>query len=434
MCVDLTALNKGFMRETYPLPRISEMLSRLSEGKIFSKLDANSGFWQVKLDPKCKLMTTFITPWRRFCFKRMPFGISSAPEFFQRGMEKILEGLEGVVCLMDDVLVYADDVETHWERLRTVLNKISESGMTLRKDKCVFASKTVKFLGHIVSGDGIKPDPEKVKAIVEMSPPTNKKEARRFMGMVNYLSKFSKKLSGFCVPIYAVSGQKSVWHWGDSQKLAFENIKTELTKSPILCTFDLNRKHRVSADSSQYALGAMLLQQNNEGQWQPVEYASRKLSKTETRYAMVEKEALAITRACEKFDYYLVGRQFEIETDHKPLVPILGDKDLSSLPLRVQRFKMRMMRYCYTIFHTPGTQMYLADSLSRPCEVGGECIRNCSSVERYVDAYVNDLRQDICEQELFEAIKLDVVSQKCLYYLVHGWPPISRLCDELAKL
>jgi hypothetical protein len=355
MCIDLTALNKGVRRETYPMPRVSEMLSRLAEGRIFSKLDANSGFWQVKLDPKARLMTTFITPWGRYCFKRMPFGISSAPEFFQRSMEKILEGLEGVVCLMDDVLVFAKDQNTHWQRLRAVLSRIYNAGMTLRKDKCEFGCQSVRFLGHIVSGEGVKPDPSKVQAIVDMNPPTSKKDARRFMGMVNYLSKFSKRLSEFSVPIYAISGQKSAWFWGISQQLSFDQIKKELINSPILCAFDLDRKHRVSADSSQYAIGAVMLQLNNREQWQPVEYASRKLTDVETRYAMVEKEALAVTWACEKFDYYLVGRQFEIETDHKPLVAILGDKDLSSLPLRVQRFKMRMMRYGYTIFHTPGT-------------------------------------------------------------------------------
>ena len=224
MCVDLTNLNKGVRREIYPLPRISDMLSDLSKGVMFSKLDANSGFWQVILDPKCKLLTTFVTPWGRFCFKRMPFGISSAPEYFQRTMEKILHGLEGVICLMDDILVYGKTAEEHWKRLKRVLKRIEKSGVTLRKEKCEFGSSEIKFLGHIVSGKGVKPDPEKVKAIMTMKPPSNKTEARRFTGMVNYLMKFSKRLAELCVPIYAVSGTKSEWIWGPDQKQAFENI------------------------------------------------------------------------------------------------------------------------------------------------------------------------------------------------------------------
>ena len=435
MCVDLTALNKGVKRAVYPLPKVSKMLSKLAKGRIFSKLDANSGFWQVKLDPSSKHLTTFITPWGRYCFKRMPFGISSAPEFFQRCMERILQGLKGVICLMDDVLVYASDHNDHWDRLKAVLSRIANSGMTLRRDKCEFGVQSVRFLGHVVSGNGIKPDPEKVKAIAEMNPPTSKTEAKRFMGMVNYLSKFSSNISELCVPIFAVTGQKSEWYWGAMQQQSFDLIKAELSNTPVLCAFDLSRKHRVSADSSKHALGAVLLQFNCRGDWQPVEYASRKLTEAETRYAMVEKEALAVTWACEKFDYYLVGREFEIETDHKPLVSILGEKDLSRLPLRVQRFKLRMMRYGYTIFHTPGRKMYLADLLSRPCDIDGESIKHCASVECFVESHVRALFSEVRESELLSAIKLDEVSQQCLSFVDGSWPPNSRqLKGEIAQL
>ena len=276
----------------------------LTKGRVFSKLDANASFWQVRLDPESKRLTTFITPWGRFCFKRMPFGISSAPEYFQRCMKKILGGLEGALCLMDDILVYASDYDTHWRRLRDVLKRICESGMTPNKEKCQFGVQSVQFLGHIVSGNGVQPDPSKVKAIVEMQAPTNKLETR---GMVGYLSKFSKNISELCSPIYAIMGKKSEWYWGVEQQRAFEGVKVELSNTPILCAFDLGCKHRVSADASQYAIGAVLLQFICRNEWQPVEYASRKLTETERRYSMVEKEALAITWACEKFDFYLVG-------------------------------------------------------------------------------------------------------------------------------
>ena len=162
------------------------------------------------------------------------------------------------------------------------------------------------------------------------------------MGMVNYLSKFSRKLATLTAPINAVTGQKE-FCWDRYQQKAFKEIKDEITRLPTLCSFDLNRKHRVSADSSLLAVGAVLLQPNDAGEWQPVEYASRKLMEAEQRYAMIEKEALAITWACEKFNYYLIGREFEIETDHKPLVALLGEKNLAKLPLRVQRFKVRMI-------------------------------------------------------------------------------------------
>ena len=148
MCVDLSRLNQAVRRELYPLPKVGELLATLSSASVFSKLDANSGFWQVKLDPESRLLTTFITPWGRFCFRVMPFGISSAPEYFQRAMARILDGLEGVACMMDDVLVYGRSEAEHWSRLRKVLQRVANAGMTLRKDKCEFGVKEVKFLGR----------------------------------------------------------------------------------------------------------------------------------------------------------------------------------------------------------------------------------------------------------------------------------------------
>ena len=191
----------------------------------------------------------------------------------------------------------------------------------------------------------------------------------------------------------------------------------------------------MSADSSQFALGAVLLQLTDNNQWQPVEYASRKLTEAESRYAMIEKEALAITWACEKFDYYLVGRSFQIETDHRPLISLLGDKDLSKLPIRVQRFKLRLMRYAYSIFHTPGNKMFLADSLSRPCEpsLSVNDINRSVSVERYVNCLLQTT--DIRGEELIQALSKDSNSLKCLEFLREGWPPTSvKLDGEIAKL
>jgi hypothetical protein len=233
-------------------------------------------------------------------------------------------------------------------------------------------------------------------------------------------------------------GQKAEWYWSESQQTAFESIKAELAASHVLCRFDLNRVHRVSADVNQFAVGAVLLQRTKEGHWQPVEYASRKLTETEMRYAMIEKEALAITWACEKFDYYLVGREFEIETDPKPLISILGEKDLSQLPLRVQRLRLRLMRYGYTIFHTPGSQMYLADSLSRPC-VGAVCEESalqCAITEIYVESVVRDnLGDGPREAELRGALDHDDVARQCLQFMLAGWPTRKgRLTGELSRL
>ena len=169
MCVDLTQLNKGVKRELYPLPRVSDMLSLLAKGRMFSKLDANSGFWQVILEKESRLLTTFLTPWGRFCFKRMPFGITSAPEYFQRKMEQILVGLEGVICMMDDILVFGSTPREHWQRLRIVLERISEAKIISRRgftckergagfDQYAVAAQRKRQISGVNMGRGAQPD------------------------------------------------------------------------------------------------------------------------------------------------------------------------------------------------------------------------------------------------------------------------------------
>ena len=157
--------------ERHPLPAVDQTLAQLAGAKLFSKLDANSGFWQIPLDSTSSLLTTFITPFGRYCFHRLPFGISSAPEHFQRRMSEALSGLTGVACMMDDVLIHGTTREEHDERLEKVLQRLQELGMTLNSEKCQFAQTSIKFLGHVIDSTGIRPDPSKVSAILEVPAP-----------------------------------------------------------------------------------------------------------------------------------------------------------------------------------------------------------------------------------------------------------------------
>ena len=195
ICVDLTKLNESVCRERHVLPAVDRVLAQLSGATVFSKLDTNSGFWQIRLAEESRKLTTFITPMGRYCFNRLPFGITSAPEHFQRKMSQILEGQEGAVCMMDDILIYGSTQDEHDSRLISVLDKIKASGATLNEDKCQFSKKSIKFLGHIIDSSGIHPDPDKVQAIVEMKAPANVTEVRRFLGMVHQMSKFAPHLA-----------------------------------------------------------------------------------------------------------------------------------------------------------------------------------------------------------------------------------------------
>ena len=331
ICVDLKRLNQNVLREVHPLPKIDNTLAQLSGATIYSKLDANSGFWQIPLSAKSRLLTTFITPFGRFCFNKLPFGISSAPEHFQKRMSNILSGLDGVVCQMDDVLVFGVDKTEHDKRLAEVLKRIAAAGATLNRDKCLFGQEKLKFLGHVIDKHGIAADPDKLSAILQMKAPTNVPELRRFMGMVNQFGKFSPSLATISQPLRELLSKNTVWVWGPTQKSSFDAVKKELTKPPVLALYDPKAMTKVSADASSFGIGAVLLQKTDSG-WRAVAFASRSMTEVERRYAQIEKEALACTWACEKFADYLLGATFTVETDHKPLIPLFSTKQLNNLP------------------------------------------------------------------------------------------------------
>uniref|UniRef100_A0A3B3HH25 Gypsy retrotransposon integrase-like protein 1 n=1 Tax=Oryzias latipes TaxID=8090 RepID=A0A3B3HH25_ORYLA len=422
ICTDLTELNKSVLREKHPLPSVENTLGQLAGAKVFSKLDANAGFWQIPLSKDSSLLTTFITPFGRYCYNRLCFGISSAPEHFQKRMSRILEGLDGVLCQMDDVLIWGTTQEEHDERLRRALSRLQEAGVTLN-DKCEFSKSRIKFLGQIIEGSGVSPDPEKVKAITGMQEPTNVSEVRRFLGMANHLGKFLPHLAEKTRPLRDLLRKSNMWNWGSQQQKAFESIRADLTTPPGLALYNPNAETLVSADSSSYGMGAVLLQKQENVGWKPVAYASRALSETEQRYAQIEKEALALTWACERFQEFLIGKCFHMETDHKPLVPLLGSKRLDELPPRIQRLRMRLMRFSFTISHVAGKNIATADVLSRAPVGGNDSDLSEEDINLYVDAVISSLPATESRlQQIKTHQENDVMVQQLKKCCVEGWP------------
>ena len=263
---------------------------------------------------------------------------------------------------MDDVLIFGRSQEEHDARLDKVLGVIQSAGVTLNKEKCEFNRSRLTFLGHVIDKQGVSPDPEKTSAISTMERPTTRTGLRRFMGMANQLGKFTQKIAEISQPLRELLSSKKTWVWGPSQDQAFQQLKTELTRSTVLALYNPDAELKVSADTSAYGLGAVLMQQQAPSQWKPVAYASRAMSETEQRYSQIEKEALVW--ACEKFGDYVIGKTIRLETDHKPLVPLLSTTHLDRMPPRVLRFRLRLTRFDYTIEHVPGKLLYTADTVS----------------------------------------------------------------------
>ena len=324
-------------------------MADMAGAKYFSKLDASSGYWQIKGDDESSKLLAFNTPFGRYKFKRLPFGIFSASEVFQKKISQIIEGINGCANVQDDIIVWGKTKHEHDLRLAETLDRFNKSGLKLNKGKCVFGITEMTFLGHIFSDKGVKPDPAKIKAITEMPTPINKTELQHFLGMVTYLGKFIPDLSSKTTHLRQPLESTVEWHWYEYQEKDFERLKTEISSSPILKYYDPQLETMLSVDASKYGLGAVLLQKHET--WAPVAYASRSLTKTEQNYAQIEKEALASVFGTQRFHDYVYGKHFTVESDHKPLQPIFT-KPIANAPPTNPEFQAQTseIRYDYKVY------------------------------------------------------------------------------------
>ena len=360
VCLDPSDLNKAIRREHYPMKTVEDVVSRMPKAQYFTVLDANHGYWQVPLCSESSKLCTFNTPFGRYAFKRLPFGVCSASEVFQREMENIVEDLEGVEVIVDDLLIWASTKEEHDKRLRAVLQRARERGLRLNPEKSQVCRSSVTYVGHTLCKDGLTPDPKKIEAVQQMNYPKSKEELQRYLGIITYLAKFIPSLSQRAEPLRLLLEKDVMWHWGEEQSKAYDSLKASITAEPVLAYFDVNKNVTLSVDASSKGLGAVILQDTR-----PVAYASRAMTKSEENYAQIEKEMLAISYGCERFHDYLYGqKQVHVETDHKPLEAIFK-KPIHKAPTRLQRMLLRIQPYNLQVKYKKGSQLYIADALSR---------------------------------------------------------------------
>ena len=352
ICLDPKTLNQAVQREHYPMPTVDEVTTRLTDAKIFSVVDASQAFWQIGLSEESAQLCTFHTPFGRYRWEVLPYGIKLAPELWQRTMHELVAGLRGVEVIADDFIIFGTSESDHDANLRAFLRRAEERSLRLNPEKFKFKVRSVKWMGHILSDQGLKADPDRIKAMTEFPAPTSVPELKRFLGMVGYLSRFLPNVSEVLAPLRQLT-QKSVgWYWSEACQRAFDRVKCLLTSAPVLRFYDPRREATVQCDASMSGLGACLLQDGN-----PVMYCSRALTSAETAYSQIEKELLAITFALVRLDQFLYARPVTVITDHKPLVAIQS-KPLGDAPLRLQRMLMAIQRYDYTIVYQPGSQLY----------------------------------------------------------------------------
>ncbi len=424
VCLDPRDLNRAIKREHYKLPSREEILARLSGAKVFSKLDAASGFWQLQLDDESSKLTTFITPFGRYRYLRLPFGISSAPEAYHRTISRLFETIEGVETMMDDIIIWGSTKEEHDARLRKVLDTVKEANLKLKKEKCQFGVSQLTFIGDLLTDNGVKPDPCKVSAIENMEKPSCKADLQRFLGMITYQAKFIPDLSTKTTPLRELLNKTNEWSWGEQQESAWQELKSILTTEPVLQFYHPDRKTKISADASKSGLGAVILQKDDDhDEWYPVAYASRAMTPAEVRYAQIEKECLALTFACQRFHQFIYGQTFQAETDHKPLVAIFR-KPLAECPLRLQCMRIKLQRYDFKLEYTPGKYLYTADTLSRAVD---PTVKASSQMEDDIEAYVNMVTTTVpvaptrIEQIRAETLK-DPDLQELIKVIAEGWP------------
>lgn len=415
ICIDPRDLNKAIKREHYPLPTIEEVLTRIPKASVFSVLDATSGYWQIKLDSSSEKLCTFNTPFGRYAFRRLPFGISSAQDVFQAIMHDIFNDIEGTEAIVDDLLIWAEDEEQHDIILGKVLQRARERNLKFNKEKSQIKCSSISYIGHTLSKEGLKPDPTKVEAIMEMGAPHNKEELQRFLGMITYLGKFIPTLSQTAAPLRALLVKDTEWHWGQEQSKSFTTLKGVVSETPVLQYFDISKPTKISVDASSKGLGAALLQDDK-----PIAYASKSLTQTQQNYAQIEKEMLAIVFGCVRFHDYIYGlTTVEVETDHKPLEAILR-KPLHQAPARLQKMMMSIQRYSLVVKYRPGKELVIADTLSRAplTEEATGLIYEEYDIDTLTNSHVHQVQLTRVKQ----ATGNDPVLQAITPLIQSGWP------------
>lgn len=394
LCMDYRHLNSKSDPDAYPLPRISAILDRLREARYVSSLDLKDGYWQIPMEESSKKYTAFTVAGRGlYQWRVMPFGLHSAPATFQRALDRVIgPDLEPhAFAYLDDIIVTGKTLEEHLKNLGEVFRRLRAANLKINPEKCEFFKSETRYLGHVVSGEGIHTDPDKVAAIQEIPAPTNLRELRRFLGVVSWYRRFVPEFATLAYPLTSQLKKGKHWKWTEDHHTVFEILKMRLTQAPVLACPDFARMFKLQTDASEHGLGAVLTQDFEEGE-RVIAYASRTLNGAERNYSATEKECLAIVWGIRKMRPYLEGYEFLVVTDHLSL------KWLNSIDNptgRLARWALELQQHKFTVHYRKGKQNVVADALSRqPLQLLQRAVVDAKEVCPWVRKRMEEVRKN----------------------------------------
>jgi len=360
VCLDPVELNKVIIRDQFLIPTLEELRLNLNNKKWFTLFDLKNGFWQIKLDEESSSLCTFSTPFGFYRFTRLPFGLSCAPEEFQKRNIECFGDINNVYIYFDDLLIATEDEKTHDEVVKQVLERAKKFNIKFNRTKVKYKQHEIKYVGMTFSSEGMKPDEDRVKALLGLKPPKCKLELQRLLGAFNYLRQFIPNMSTLITILRDLLKKNVCWVWSEAHTEVLNKLKQIVASPQVLVNFDPNKKITIQCDSSQTGLGCCLLQEGR-----PVAFSSRSLNEAEQKYAQIKKEMLSIVYACRKFHNYVYGHATQVMTDHSPLVSIFGKNFDKVISVRLQKMKMKLIIYDLPVEYLPGKLMFIADLLSR---------------------------------------------------------------------
>ena len=431
LCLDPKDLNKNIRREHYYTRTIDELLPQLHGKKFFSVVDTKKGYWHVALDHESSLLCTFNTPFGRYRFKRLPFGIILSQDIFQRRLDEVYKDIPNVMGIADDIVVCGSTESEHDQAFCEMLKATRKHNVSLNSEKLQFKQTQVDFYGHILSENGIQPAREKLETIRNIKTPSNIKELQTTLGMVTYLNRYSTKLADLTSPLRELTKKHVHFRWEPHHQQALDRIKQELCSSKLISYYDPDPTTPtiLQCDASQTGIGAWLRQLDSQGNENIVAMASRSLTDAESRYSNIERECLAVTYGLEKFEHYLLGRNVTVETDHSPLEQIFK-KNINEAPSRLQRLLLRCLRFDVHVQYKQGRSIPVADALSRVCHK-----KAAHNTENMIEDSASQCNIHFISTPIdLTAVKSSAAQDPTMNLLkntiFNGWPPYRKQCPQ----